>query len=956
MDYGRLRGRNRFGQFGISEKDVFDPEGKKLKSTDIGLYPKLTSLFKRGFGLKYVAKPMDSDAEPKKRHIETIKNQFASATYDHFVRATTIEVDRLKTFEDFVCMDYSPEISSALDIFADECLTKNEEGQILTINTENTRVKLILENLFIDILDVEHNMWHWTRNMCKYGNHYLLLDVQPDRGIVGFLPLPIKEIRRIEAYDGNVNSVKFVWDTQTLEFDNWQIAHFRMLDKMDKYPYGTSCLESARLIWKSLSIAEDAMLIYRTTRAPERRVFYIDVGNIDPGDVKSYIQEMKDQVKRVPQIDQSSGNINKKYNTMAIDEDFFIPVRGDKSSRVESLPGASNLDEIADIEYLQNKLFAALKVPKAYLTFEEQINAKCLTLDTKIKLLDGRNLTLNDVILEYESGNNNYTYTINEDGKIVPGKIIWAGKTKFDKIAKITLDNGEIIKCSYDHPFMTRSGDYIQAQNLNVGQSLMPLYSEITDTNIEKFKNKKLNGYEVIYCPYEEEWRYTHQIIAESFGHKINGGKVIHHKDFNKLNNNPDNLDCSMSIKEHIKYHSENINLGMNSPDNLLKRLQNEKWKKSVKLAGRKGGLKSKEKLVNWIKQNGAWNKGLTKEAGDEGLRPIKYDLIKITCEKCGDIFEHTSAPSHNRKFCSRSCANSYNMTIIRKNEKENGKKRLNHTIKSVELTSEYIQMGDITIDVAPNFALSSGVFVHNSTLSTEDFRFARTINRIQQAAIATLTNIAITHLWSLGFREKEHLTGFEIELTNPSIQSELEKMELLNEKTTLFTSIWNESSLSPVSYVWAMENIFGFSEDEIKSILNQQFLEGKIKLQIEKAAGTGMEAGVPGMEMQADFEGGEGMPEAPPAEGGGDIAKVELAKETIEKLIESAKRVRELNDKKKKREINNEKRMITNSLTYDGTIRMLESIDEKLLGKIENKINILFDGESNVNDNDISK
>ena len=161
---------------------------------------------------------------------------------------------------------------------------------------------------------------------------------------------------------------------------------------------------------------------------------------------------------------------------------------------------------------------------------------------------------------------------------------------------------------------------------------------------------------------------------------------------------------------------------------------------------------------------------------------------------------------------------------------------------------------------------------------------------------------------------------------------------------------------MSPVSYVWAMENIFGFSEDEIKSILNQQFLEGKIKLQIEKAAGTGMEAGVPGMEMQADFEGGEGMPEAPPAEGGGDIAKVELAKETIEKLIESAKRVRELNDKKKKREINNEKRMITNSLTYDGTIRMLESIDEKLLGKIENKINILFDGESNVNDNDISK
>ena len=222
-------------------------------------------------------------------------------------------------------------------------------------------------------------MWSWVRNMCKYGNHYLLLDIDEDRGITNTISMPARSMFREEGdpeHPENINAVKFMYPDQQLEFEDWQIAHFRLLADEKFYPYGVSMLESARRIWKQLMLTEDAMIVYRITRAPERRVFYIDVGNIDPKDIKGYMQDVRNEVKKTPITDQSTGNVHQRYNPMAIDEDFFIPRRGDKNSEIETLDGASNLDEIADIEYLQNKMFAALKVPKAFLTYEEEINAK----------------------------------------------------------------------------------------------------------------------------------------------------------------------------------------------------------------------------------------------------------------------------------------------------------------------------------------------------------------------------------------------------------------------------------------------------------------------------------------------------------------------------------------------------------------------------------------------------
>ena len=481
----------------------------------------------------------------------------------------------------------TPEIASALDIYADESLTLFEDGSMLKITTENTRIQNILEDLFYQTLDIKKNLWTWTRETSKYGDFYLLLDIQPGKGVVGWLDLPVREIERIEGYDGNINSIKFNWSTQGTEFDNWQIAHFRLLIKQDRIPYGTSMLESSRRIWKQLQMSEDAMIIYRITRAPERRIFYIDVGNIDPGDVKEYVEKVKNTIKRAPYIKEDSGNVFQKYNPMAIDEDFFIPRRNEKNSSIETLPGATNLSEIADIEYLQNKMLSALKIPKAYLTFDGDINAK--------------------------------------------------------------------------------------------------------------------------------------------------------------------------------------------------------------------------------------------------------------------------------------------------------------------------------------------------ATLATEDFRFARTINRIQQSMITTLNQIAITHLYTLGFRDREQLSSFDIKLANPSIASETAKLEMFTTKANTLTAMWDPQALSPISLLWGLRNIYGFTDNEIRIIMKQQYLEGKINLDIQNSSNpnTAAAMGAPVEDMPVDPDVGMEVQDLPNQE---DVTVTEEGVDPVDTHIEKMiKTMGGLDEPKpQKRNILIDK----NNVLHEGTQKLLDSLE----------------------------
>jgi hypothetical protein len=301
----------------------------------------------------------------------------------------------MSAYYDYESMEFTPEISAALDIYAEESTTLSEKGEILTIFSESSRIKTILEDLFINRLDLNTNLQMWARGVCKYGDDFVYLKIDPEKGIVGCQQLPNIEIERMEGgstkapnqNDSKMPSreLRFQWKNKDLEFQAWEIAHFRLLGDDRKLPYGTSMLDKIRRIWKQLLLAEDAMLIYRTTRAPERRVFKVFVGNMDDKDIEAYVQRVANKFKRDQIVDSRNGQVDMRYNQMAVDQDYFIPVRdAAQTNPIETLPGAQNLGEIADIEYIQKKMLAALRIPKAFLGFEEVVG-------------DGKTLALMDI-------------------------------------------------------------------------------------------------------------------------------------------------------------------------------------------------------------------------------------------------------------------------------------------------------------------------------------------------------------------------------------------------------------------------------------------------------------------------------------------------------------------------------------------------------------------------------
>jgi len=325
-----------------------------------------------------------------------LSNQWAKIENNLYSQAVYYEPTRLASVYDYESMEYTPEISAALDIYAEESTTTNEDGFILQIYSESKRIKSVLADLFNNTLDINTNLPMWTRNTCKYGDNFVYLKLDPEKGVVGVQQLPNIEIERVEAgmHEKRAQSLEdptaqralhFKWKNKNMEFQSWEIAHFRLLGDDRKLPYGTSMLEKARRIWKQLLLSEDAMLIYRTSRAPERRIFKVFVGNMNDEDVEAYVQRVANKFKRDQVLDQKTGNVDLRFNQMAVDQDYFVPVRDPAApSPIDTLPGAANLAEIADIEYIQKKLLTALRVPKAFLGFEEVVG-------------DGKNLSLQDI-------------------------------------------------------------------------------------------------------------------------------------------------------------------------------------------------------------------------------------------------------------------------------------------------------------------------------------------------------------------------------------------------------------------------------------------------------------------------------------------------------------------------------------------------------------------------------
>jgi hypothetical protein len=357
---------------------------------DKSLFGRLKRLFNNNVVVRRVGKNqlrvVDND------HLQSLGNAHNSKFIDRFTRLHGVRPNSLNTYNpnynyfssktelytDYEVMDQDSIISSALDIYADETVMKDDFGDVLRITSNDENIKKILHNLFYDILNVEFNLWPWTRNMCKYGDLYLHLDVQEEIGIINVTPMSAYEIIREEGMD--INNPYHVQFKQlgggNITYENFEIAHFRNLTDSNFLPYGKSMIEGGRKVWKQLTLMEDAMLIHRIMRAPEKRIFKIDVGNIPPNEVDNYMQKIMNTMRKTPYVDEKTGEYNLKFNMQNMLEDYFLPVRGGQSgTEIDTLAGME-FTGIDDIEYLRNKMMAALKVPKAFIGYEEGISGK----------------------------------------------------------------------------------------------------------------------------------------------------------------------------------------------------------------------------------------------------------------------------------------------------------------------------------------------------------------------------------------------------------------------------------------------------------------------------------------------------------------------------------------------------------------------------------------------------
>ncbi len=379
---------------------------------DTNVFTRLKRLFSTDVIIRNIGgnqlKVMDVNSIQKAGEIET------NSLVDRFSRlhvtgaapiynpALNYQTMRVQLYSDYEAMDTDAIIASALDIIADECTLKDDMGEVLSIKSSDEDIQKVLYNLFYDVLNIEFNLWMWIRQMCKYGDFFLKLDIAEKYGVYNVIPYTAYNIVRQEGLNkDNPNEVTFQFDPdgltgggggyggyygvggsganpsgKTITFDNYEMAHFRLLTDVNYLPYGRSYIEPGRKLFKQYTLMEDAMLVHRIVRAPEKRVYYINVGSIPPNEVDAFMEKTVSKMKRTPYVDEQTGDYNLKYNMQNMMEDFFIPVRGnDSATKIDTTKGL-DYDGIQDVEYLRDKLFAALKVPKAFLGYDADIDGK----------------------------------------------------------------------------------------------------------------------------------------------------------------------------------------------------------------------------------------------------------------------------------------------------------------------------------------------------------------------------------------------------------------------------------------------------------------------------------------------------------------------------------------------------------------------------------------------------
>ena len=408
---------------------------------------------------------------------------------------------RPQLYSEYDAMDTDAIIASALDIIADESTLKNDMGEVLQIKSPDEDIQKILYNLFYDVLNIEFNLWPWIRNLCKYGDFFLKLEIAEKFGVYNVIPYTAFHIERMEGMDReNPNEIKFRFDPDgiaasdsgyysvpnqgntpnSIVFDNYEMAHFRLLTDMNFLPYGRSYIEPARKLFKQYVLMEDAMLIHRIVRAPEKRIFYMNVGAIPPNEVDAFMEKTLSKLKRTPHVDEKTGEYNLRYNMQNLLEDYYIPVRGnDSSTKIESANGLQ-WDGIEDVNYLRDKLFVALKVPKAFMGYDENTDGKATLAAQDIRFARTIERIQRIVVSElykialvhlYTQGYReeqlaNFTLSLTTPSIIYDQERVALMKEKMDLAAQMTETNLFPTDFIYDHLFHLSEDQYDDFRDL----------------------------------------------------------------------------------------------------------------------------------------------------------------------------------------------------------------------------------------------------------------------------------------------------------------------------------------------------------------------------------------------------------------------------------------------------------------------------------------------------------
>lgn len=783
--------------------------------------------------------------------------------------------------------------NSAFRYFANDATQPSvKDGRTMWTQSEDGALKGIGDDLLHKILRVEDEIWSQAYGIAMMGNDYLELLVT-ENGVVGTNMLPVPTMRRVERLDGGL--VGFVQDItgqfsanshelrrmlsgqaeiprSLALFEDWQVAHFRMRATRRRSPYGVSTAEGARWIWKRLTMLEDSVMIYKLTRSPARFVYKIDVTDVPADKVEGFLRQAKSDLKKQKMVNPRTGRLDMRYATLARDEDIFIGVRdGNDLAGVEVLAGP---------------------------------DYQCLTGSTRVPLLDGSSKTIKEMA---DDGGKYWVYSCTTGGEVVPGEARSARLShERADIWEVGLDNGKIVSCTWNHPFLTRDGRWVLARDLKAGDSLMPLYRRVTS----KADGDRLDGYEQVYDPTEDVYVYTHQRVYDAV-HEDKGwikGTVIHHEN-GKRDNRP-NMLRRVTRSEHTKLHEESVKQ-LHTPEVAAKRRETlrspaarkrlrEQWagnkdrqrRHRKRMKARMADPAEREKHGKIITE---WNKSEDHKQRIRGRKNPRYRSVE-TVSDLSALIKSTGARTMRQLMRQAKLSQSVIKRVLggagitwRRFAEENipdwaprGRAAApgNHKVSFVRRTGRQEPVYDLTVEGTECFALAAGVFVHNSMddveyfkrmlhgtlnvpreylgqegatpsksiLSNDDVRAARVTLNLQREIRLGWERIIRTHLAIRGVRNpwQPELT---VEMTIPSGIWEMAAYETLNARADYASRI-----MQWVSTRWIQENILKLTAEDIEVIEKEQ----------KRDAGEEQAGDVP------SYAGGVGPPEeAPPEEGG---------------------------------------------------------------------------------------